>query len=275
MNALQPVYQLTDRTILQDFVNALLVEELIPEQYVVDFATAQAKLSGFDIDLEQYFNERIEQQYVVLLLEQQSKRCVFFPVNQGIAQPWCFFAESEILLIDQTNDQGQLQSIELLELFQYLQDMEVFQHCQTNKIQNFADQIQKCLQQYRLLQQHKVNTHELMHQSSAQIFRILEQYAGYRDRPYHPLSKLKEGLSQQEYLQYCPEFAQELSIHWVAVHKDKMIFGEGVDDIFTQQPSQIFINRAERHQLKQEMFQRGLSESHIAMPVHPWQFQHL
>jgi len=275
MNALQPVYQLTDRTILQDFVNALLVEELIPEQYVVDFAMAQAKLSGFDTDLEQYFNERIEQQYFVLLLEQQSKRCVFFPVNQGIAQPWCFFAESEILLVDQMNDQGQLQSIELLELFQYLQDMGVFQHCQTNKIQNFADQIQKCLQQYRLLQQHKVNTHELMHQSSAQIFRILEQYAGYRDRPYHPLSKLKEGLSQQEYLQYCPEFAQELSIHWVAVHKDKMMFGAGVEDIFTQQPSQIFINRAERHQLKQEMFQRGLSESHIAMPVHPWQFQHL
>ena len=58
MNALQPVYQLTDRTILQDFVNALLVEELIPEQYVVDFETAQAKLSGFDIDLEQYLNER-------------------------------------------------------------------------------------------------------------------------------------------------------------------------------------------------------------------------
>ena len=138
MNALQPVYQLTDRTILQDFVNALLVEELIPEQYVVDFETAQAKLSGFDIDLEQYLNERFEQQYFVLLLEQQSKRCVFFPVNQGIAQPWCFFAESEIILVDQMSDQGKLQSIELLELFQYLQDMGVFQHCQTNKIQNFA-----------------------------------------------------------------------------------------------------------------------------------------
>ncbi|MDB0198989.1 IucA/IucC family siderophore biosynthesis protein, partial [Acinetobacter baumannii] len=75
--------------------------------------------------------------------------------------------------------------------------------------------------------------------------------------------------------QYCPEFAQELSIHWVAVHKDKMMFGEGVENIFKQQPSEIFIPRAERYQLKQEMFQRGLNETHIAMPIHPWQFEHL
>ena len=40
-------------------------------------------------------------------------------------------------------------------------------------------------------------------------------------------------------MQYCPEFAQELSIHWVAVHKDKMMFGKGVENIFKQQPSEI------------------------------------
>jgi len=275
MNALQPVYQLTDRTILQDFVNALLVEALIPEHSVVDDSTAQAKLDAFGFDLKQQFNNTLEQQYFVLLPEQHSQYVVIFPVQQGIAQPWSFAAESEILRVETGNQQTQIHSIELFELFECLQQIGLFQHCQADKLQIFSAQIQKCLQQYRLLQQHQVNAHDLIHQSSAQVFRILEQYAGYRDRPYHPLSKLKEGLSQQEYTQYCPEFAQELSIHWVALHKDKMIFGAGVEDIFTQQPSQIFINRAERYQLKQEMFQRGLSETHIAMPVHPWQFQHL
>lgn len=275
MNALQPVYQLTDRTILQDFVNALLVEALIPEHSVVDYSTAQTKLDGFGFDLKQQFNNTLEQQYFVLLPEQHSQYVVIFPVQQGIAQPWSFAAESEIVRVETGNQQTQIHSIELFELFECLQQIGLFQHCQADKLQIFSEQIQKCLQQYRLLQQHQVNAHDLIHQSSAQVFRILEQYAGYRDRPYHPLSKLKEGLSQQEYLQYCPEFAQELSIHWVAVHKDKMMFGAGVEDIFRQQPSQIFINRAERYQLKQEMFQRGLSETHIAMPVHPWQFQHL
>ncbi len=275
MNALQPVYQLTDRTILQDFVNALLVEALIPEHYVVDDSTAQAKLDAFGFDLKQQFNNTLEQQYFVLLPEQHSQYVVIFPVQQGIAQPWCFAAESEILRVETGDQQTQIHSIELFELFECLQQTGLFQHCQADKLQIFSEQIQKCLQQYRLLQQHQVNAHDLIHQSSAQVFRILEQYAGYRDRPYHPLSKLKEGLSQQEYMQYCPEFAQELNIHWVAVHKDKMMFGAGIEDIFTQQPSQIFINRAERYQLKQEMFQRGLSETHIAMPVHPWQFQHL
>ncbi|MEB6478789.1 IucA/IucC family protein [Acinetobacter vivianii] len=275
MNALQPVYQLTDRTILQDFVNALLVEALIPEHSVVDDSTAQAMLDTFGFDLKQQFNNTLEQQYFVLLPEQHSQYVVIFPVQQGIAQPWCFAAESEILRVETGDQQTQIHSIELFELFECLQQIGLFQHCQDDKLQIFSAQIQKCLQQYRLLQQHQVNAHDLIHQSSAQVFRILEQYAGYRDRPYHPLSKLKEGLSQQEYLQYCPEFSQELSIQWVAVHKDKMMFGAGVEDIFTQQPSQIFINRAERYQLKQEMFQRGLSETHIAMPVHPWQFQHL
>lgn len=275
MNALQPVYQLTDRTILQDFVNALLVEALIPEHSVVDDSTAQAKLNGFDVDLKQQFNNTLEQHYFVLLPEQHSQYVVIFPVQQGIAQAWSFAAESEILRVETGNQQTQIHSIELFELFECLQQIGLFQHCQADKLQIFSVQIQKCLQQYRLLQQHQVNAHDLIHQSSAQVFRILEQYAGYRDRPYHPLSKLKEGLSQQEYMQYCPEFAQELNIHWVAVHKDKMMFGAGVEDIFRQQPSQIFINRAERYQLKQEMFQRGLSETHIAMPVHPWQFQHL
>lgn len=275
MNALRPVYQLTDRTILQDFVNALLVEALIPEHSVVDDSTAQAKLDGFGFDLKQQFSNTLEQQYFVLLPEQHSQYVVIFPVQQGIAQPWSFAAESEIVRVETGNQQIQIHSIELFELFECLQQIGLFQHCQADKLKIFSAQIQKCLQQYRLLQQHQVNAHDLIHQSSAQVFRILEQYAGYRDRPYHPLSKLKEGLSQQEYMQYCPEFAQELSIHWVAVHKDKMMFGAGVEDIFTQQPSQIFINRAERYQLKQEMFQRGLSETHIAMPVHPWQFQHL
>ncbi|MBJ8481897.1 IucA/IucC family protein [Acinetobacter vivianii] len=275
MNALQPVYQLTDRIILQDFVNALLVEALIPEHSVVDDSTAQAKLDTFGFDLKQQFNNTLEQQYFVLLPEQHSQYVVIFPIQQGIAQAWSFAAESEILRVETGDQPTQIHSIELFELFECLQQIGLFQHCQADKLQIFSAQIQKCLQQYRLLQQHQVNAHELIHQSSAQVFRILEQYAGYRDRPYHPLSKLKEGLSQQEYMQYCPEFAQELSIHWVAVHKDKMMFGAGVEDIFTQQPSQIFINRAERYQLKQEMFQRGLSETHIAMPVHPWQFQHL
>jgi len=275
MNALQPVYQLTDRTILQDFVNALLVEALIPEHSVVDDSTAQTKLDAFGFDLKQQFNNTLEQQYFVLLPEQHSRYVVIFPVQQGIAQPWSFAAESEILRVETCNQQTQIHSIELFELFECLQQIGLFQHCQADKLQIFSEQIQKCLQQYRLLQQHQVNAHDLIHQSSAQVFRILEQYAGYRDRPYHPLSKLKEGLSQQDYMQYCPEFAQELNIHWVAVHKDKMMFGAGVEDIFRQQPSQIFINRAERYQLKQEMFQRGLSETHIAMPIHPWQFQHL
>ena len=78
--------------------------------------------------------------------------------------------------------------------------------------------VAKCLKQYHLLQQHRVNAHDLLNQSLAHRFRILEQYAGYRDRPYHPLAKLKEGLSQQEYMQYCPNSLKNyLFIGWLYI----------------------------------------------------------
>lgn len=275
MNALQPVYQFVDRTILQDFVNSLLVEALIPEQFIVDFATAQTVLHQYGFDLKQLFKADFEQQFFVLVHEKNQQGLVIFSVTKAVTQAWCYSAKSDILYLEHVSDHSKIKTIELLALFEFLQASGIFKHCHADKVQAFADQIQQCLKQYSLLQQHQVNAHDLLKQNSAQVFRILEQYAGYRDRPYHPLSKLKEGLSQQEYMQYCPEFAQELCIHWIAVHKDKMMFGRGVVDIFTQQPSQIIINRAERYQLKQEMFQRGLSETHIAMPIHPWQFQHL
>ena len=153
MNALQPVYQLTDRTILQDFVNALLVEALIPEQYIVDDSTAQSKLDVFDFDLKQQFNHRPEQQYVVLLPEQTSHYCVVFAVQSGITQAWSFAAESDILRITAGNQHTQVHPIELFELFECLQQIGLFQHCQADKLQIFSEQIQKCLTQYRLLQQ--------------------------------------------------------------------------------------------------------------------------
>lgn len=275
MNALQPVYQVMNQGILQDFINSLLVETIIPEQFIFDFATAQTALNQHGKNLQEVFKNTSEQFSFVLLHEESRQGLVMFAVQKGITQAWKFANETEVFLLERTNDHVQINVIGIIELFEFIQAIGLFNHCSADKVQAFYEQLQKCLKQYHLLQQHRVNAHDLLNQSLAHRFRILEQYAGYRDRPYHPLAKLKEGLSQQEYMQYCPEFAQELSIHWVAVHKDKMMFGEGVENIFKQQPSEIFIPRAERYQLKQEMFQRGLNETHIAMPIHPWQFEHL
>ena len=59
MNALQPIYQLSNPTMLQDFVNALLVEALVPEQCIVDLATVQSELEQYNIDFESLSNVRV------------------------------------------------------------------------------------------------------------------------------------------------------------------------------------------------------------------------
>lgn len=181
MNALQPVYQLVDRTILQDFINALLVESLIPASFIVDFKTAQSEFDVFGLDLKQHYKGALEQQYFVLLPEQNLQRLTIFEVKKGIAQPWSIVTDSEVLLVERSGDQSQVHSIELFELFEYLQATVVFQHCQTEKLEKFSAQIKQCLKQYSLLPQHQVQAHDLLDQSSARVFRILEQYAGYRE----------------------------------------------------------------------------------------------
>ena len=59
MNALQPVYQVMNQGILQDFINSLLVETIIPEQFIFDFATAQTALNQHGKNLQEVFKTRL------------------------------------------------------------------------------------------------------------------------------------------------------------------------------------------------------------------------
>ena len=275
MNAYSALSPLADRRMLDDFVNVLLVEDYITEQYIFDYASAQAQFKAWGVDLARYVNTALEQPHLVVLMDAEQDSALIISVEAAIAQRWRLIADSEIWHLERKPEGIHAQSIEMMALFDYLQDWGIFQHVQPDKVTVLSQQIQQCVAQCQLLQQHQVNAHTLAQQDSAQIFRTLEQYAGYRDRPYHPLAKLKEGLSQEDYLHYCPEFAQQLTVNWIAVQKDKVMFGAGVNDLDHHQPYEIFLAAEDQAELKQEMRERGLTSSHIAIPMHAWQLQHV
>lgn len=74
MNALQPVYQVMDQGILQDFINSLLVETIIPEQFIFDFATAQTALNQHGKNLQEVFKNTSEQFSFCAITRRESAR---------------------------------------------------------------------------------------------------------------------------------------------------------------------------------------------------------
>jgi siderophore synthetase component len=123
--------------------------------------------------------------------------------------------------------------------------------------------------------EHRVDHRDLMAQDGATFFRTMEQWASLRDRPYHPLAKAKQGLLQSEYQQYQAEFAQPVALNWVAVNKTLLQCGEGVGDLEQVYPARYLLPEPLQARLNRELEERGIAHSHVALPVHPWQFEHV
>ncbi|SBS35628.1 Aerobactin synthase [Marinomonas spartinae] len=126
-----------------------------------------------------------------------------------------------------------------------------------------------------LSQDHRIESRHLLEKDNAAFFLAMEQWASLRDRPYHPLAKAKHGLSDQEYRAYQAEFNQPVTLNWVAIRKDWLQTGDGIVQLDRQQPSQYLLPDKQAETLLRELTELGLQESHVAIPVHPWQFDHV
>ena len=139
----------------------------------------------------------------------------------------------------------------------------------------FLDVLRTSVRQTELSLAHRVNSEGLLKKSNADFFLTMEQWASLRDRPYHPLAKAKQGLNDAEYQHYQAEFARPVALNWVAIDRTLLQCGDGVTDLALDNPAEYLLPFALQAGLQHEMQQRGIFESHIAMPVHPWQFDHV
>ncbi|CAI1971528.1 Aerobactin synthase IucC [Serratia ficaria] len=135
----------------------------------------------------------------------------------------------------------------------------------------FMDALRGSIRQMALSLNHRVATQDLMSKDGGAFFLAMEQRASLRDRPYHPLAKAKQGLNDADYQAYQAEFARPVALHWVAIEKSLLLCGSGVTDVRQQYPARYILPGAQRQALWQEMRSLGIAESHIALPVHPWQ----
>lgn len=139
----------------------------------------------------------------------------------------------------------------------------------------FQDVLDISIHQTALSQNHHVESRHLLKKDNAAFFLAMEQWASLRDRPYHPLAKAKHGLSDEEYRAYQAEFNQPVTLNWVAIRKDWLQTGVAIKELDRQHPSKYILPKTQRQTLLVELQTLDLDKSHVAIPVHPWQWDHV
>lgn len=139
----------------------------------------------------------------------------------------------------------------------------------------FLNMLSESVRQTTWSLRHNIDTEDLLAKGATDFFQAMEQWASLRDRPFHPVAKAKMGFMQTDYQRYMAEFGHDVRLHWVAVEQKYLECGCGVTDPQQVNPAQLVLTSEQQCSLRQEMRLRGLSQSHIALPMHPWQLRHV
>jgi siderophore synthetase component len=143
---------------------------------------------------------------------------------------------------------------------------------QAKGIALFVDMLDESLAQSRLSCAEGMRPDEEALTDAHATLLALERWAAMRDRPFHPVGKGKHGLNASDYRRYMAEFGSYITLDWVAVAREDLMLGAGADP--ARPPATHLLDHEDRAALDGEMALRGLADSHVGLPVHPWQRSH-
>jgi siderophore synthetase component len=256
--------------VMQDLIDCLLAEDFFGREPLSLLAPAQWRqahplapsLAGGDAQ------ERVWE----WCCDAQEQRFISIALRPGITQQWEKVPGTAVL-VRQEERWASLSPVDFMK--QVFTGMAPRFQGNEKGLTLFLEVLHISVWQTALSLEHRVDHQDLMAQDGATFFRTMEQWASLRDRPYHPLAKAKQGLLQREYLRYQAEFAQPVALNWVAVEKALLQCGEGVGDLDQVYPARYLLPEPLQARLVQELEERGIAQSHVALPVHPWQFEHV
>ena len=292
--------RLASEQILQSLVDGLLVEGILEIDSLAgddgDAHSFAAELFGDEV-LVAHPAARLWRQ--VRAQGASQKASLVMLLEPGIAQDWQKVPGTPVLALD-GGTPAPLDPVALMH--------RVFggdEQALTPGQRVFLDALEDSLWQATASMAHGVDTRHLASLGTLEHFTILEQWASLLDRPYHPTAKAKQGLSAAEYRAYMAEFANPVELYWVAVARHRLTHGVGVggleagavsgadratagavsgdiraasgadrESVHLEQPADWLLAPEERQALDDEMRAKGIADSHLALPVHPWQHDH-
>lgn len=194
-----------------------------------------------------------------------------FPVLPGIVQPYRLAAPAGVCEVAIGDEGGAtLREIGPLELMtRVLKLHEGNREIDAGSAKRLLDMIAQTLKQAAWSLENELSAGELPGPDAQTSLLALERKAAFRDRPFHPVAKVKLGLGEAEYRRYAPEFGGRIALGWMAVSRKHVVAGEGARDA---EPARLLLAEEEEARIREEMEERGLaSDGYVPIPVHPWQ----
>ncbi|NTA19031.1 IucA/IucC family protein [Agrobacterium tumefaciens] len=101
---------------------------------------------------------------------------------------------------------------------------------------------------------------------------LWERMAAWRDRPFHPLSHSRGSWGAVEIEQYGAEFGRYFPLRWCAVERSHIMASPRAEE---GGPAAAILDGRQFGSLQQELANRDIGVTHEAVPLHPWQADHV
>jgi siderophore synthetase component len=263
-----------EHRVMEDLVNALLAEQFLDGHASIELLSREewASIASQD-DLLKMVQEPFETeaagQATHVYRWKLEDAVIVFPVSTSITQPYRFEASYGVYKVSRGKELSRLGPLAFMEhaVTLYANDPVAVDPYGAVKFLHMIEQT--LLQTSFSLENEQPSTHILGLPQAASLLEA-ERKAAYRDRPFHPVSKVKQGWVYDECSSYTAEFGRPIKLNWMAVKQDYVVSGiEEGKELF---PVDLLLTDEERNQISAELDRRGLGEgAYTAIPVHPWQ----
>jgi len=283
------ISHLVECFLLEEWVDEHLIQVTTTAEYLANHQTTQAQdAHQFLASLPQQYQDFFDQDNPLMVMKIDQERQLLLLVEPAYASPWRL-SKSCLPVIHSLNnsfnsnlssshhiDSALLEPIssaqQLLDIFLSMMDSTALSDIGVLKLKESLEVSFIAQQQSAVA---NITTTVCQYPHWHQTLIAAEQWASLMDRPFHPLAKGKLGFTATEYQRYMAEFNQPIKLVWVAIANSHIMVAEHIQDTATRNPATYLLDTTQQQRLAKELDDKGIADTHIAMPVHPWQMIHV
>lgn len=287
------ISHLVECFLLEQWVDEHLIQVTTTTEYLANHQTSQPQdAHQFLASLPQQYRDLFDQDNPLMVMEIDQERQLLLLVEPAYASPWrlskfCLPVIYKVNLSLNSNlnsilnnshhvDSALLEPVssaqKLLDIFLSMMDSATLSDVGVLKLKESLEASFIAQQQSAAA---NITTTFCQYPHWHQTLIAAEQWASLMDRPFHPLAKGKLGFTATEYKRYMAEFNQPITLVWVAIAKSHVMVADHVQDATTKNPAKYLLDAMQQQNLMRELDDKGIADTHIAMPVHPWQMTYV
>ncbi len=280
------ISHLVECFLLEQWVDEHFIQVTTIAEYLENYQTTQAQdahqfLESLLLEsLPQQYQDFFDQDNTLMVMQVDQERQLLLLVEPAYASPWRL-SKSCLPVIHNLNSKRHVDNVllepvssaqQLLDIFLSMMDGASLSDIGVLKLKESLEASFIAQQQSSLA---NITTAVCQYAHWHQTLIAAEQWASLMDRPFHPLAKGKLGFTEIEYKRYMAEFNQPIKLVWVAIANSHIMVAEHVKNTATQNPATYLLDTTQQQSLMRELDDKGIADTHIAMPVHPWQMIHV